>query len=192
MNIINTIKKLNNYTWLNIFTTVLFFIVVQTLFFQYIASKQYDNILLYKSSFISQLGNYNSSIKELINVLKTNAKENLKENAEKSKNKRDILNYKLLVKYCLFPIIIVSFILLIILIYTFTQKTKKWSYIESISLLLILGSYLTELYFFFFIIRNYEIIGDHEIFYKSLNSFSNNLELKLNTTTTTQKKNGWE
>jgi hypothetical protein len=183
MSIINTIKNLNNFTWINIFTTVLFFIVVQTLFFKYIASKQYDNILLSKSNFISQLGNYNTSVKELINILKLKADTELKEKAIKSKQNREIINYNLMFKYCIIPIIITTSILLILLLYSFTEKTK-WTYIENISLLLILGSYLTELYFFFFIIKKYEIIGDHEIFYKSLKSLSENLKLQLKTTTT--------
>lgn len=183
----DTVLNFNNYTWINIFTTILFFLIVQTLFFLFIASKQYDTLLLSKTKLISQLGGYNTSVKQTIEVIKEDAEVELKEKAEEANKIRYKANRKLLIQYCIIPIVVITLILTSILLYTFLSKTTKknrWSSIETISLILILGSYLTELYFFFFIVRKYEIIGDHEIFYKSFSALSNNLELQLDNITT--------
>jgi hypothetical protein len=181
ISILNEIKNFNNYIWINIFATVLFFLIVQTLFFLFIASKQYEVLLLKKTNFISQLGEYNITIRKYINSLKLNL-DNLHEAAIRAKEERNKKNNYLIYKYCIKPIFITTLILLFIIINTIMTKNKKWSYIETISLILILGSYLTELYFFFFIVKKYDIIGDHEIFYKSLKSLSKNLQFKTITT----------
>jgi hypothetical protein len=191
--ILNTILNFNKYTWINIFTTILFFLIVQTLFFIFIGSKQYDTLLLSKSKILSHLGKYNNNVKQSIDIIKTDAElSGLKERADNARKIRNSKNKKLLIKYCIIPIIIITLILSFILLYIFLSKTtnkNKWTYIETINLILILSSYLTELYFFFFIVRKYEIIGDHELIYKSFKSLSNNLELQLSNITTTTNSN---
>lgn len=176
------IKSFSKYTWINIFTTVLFFLIVQTLFFVMIASKQYNKLLLSKTNLISQLAEYNFSVKQSIDLVKNNMDEELITKANQSYNKRKNINNKLLIKYCVIPILITTLILIFIIIYKFTDN-KKWSNVETIGLILILGSYLTELYFFFFIVRKYEIIGDHELLYKLFKSLSENIAIVANTTT---------
>lgn len=186
--IINNILNFNNYTWINIFTTVLFFYVIQTVFFIYIASKQYDTLLLEKATFLSQLSKYNNNVKEIVINMKNNADNNLKEKALESKKKRNILNNELIFNYCIKPILFVSTILLCIILYTLLSKTKrKWSYIETISIILVLGSYITELYFFFFIVKKYEIISDDEILYKLFKHLSDDVSRKINVNETIQR-----
>ena len=180
--IINTIYNYDRYAWINIFTTVLFFYVIQTLFFKYIASNQYNNLLLQKARFLTKLGKYNTSIAALIEEMKKNAEVNLKTKALESQKIRERINKRLIFNYCVIPIIVVSSILLLIVIYSlFTKSKKSWSYIETISFILILGSYLTELYFFFFMVQKYEIVSDDELTYKLFKHLNNTIEEKINT-----------
>lgn len=180
--IINTIYNYDRYAWINIFTTVLFFYVIQTLFFKYVASNQYNNLLLQKARFLTQLGKYNTNVAALIEEMKKNADINLKSKALESQKIREKINKRLLFNYCIIPIIVVSSILLLIVIYSlFTKAKKSWSYIETISFILILGSYLTELYFFFFMVQKYEIVSDDELTYKLFKHLNNTIEEKINT-----------
>ena len=46
----------------------------------------------------------------------------------------------------------------------FIMKSKrKWNDVDSLSLLFVILAYCTELFFFFFIVRKYEFVGDHQI-----------------------------
>jgi hypothetical protein len=165
-NIIKTVLNFNSYTWINILLTVLFFIIVQTLFFLYIVSKQYDSIILDKSEILTMLGDNNNIIQSYINKAKETKLKEFKEKAEKENLKRYELNKELVIKYCFIPSMVISGLLLLVILYSiFNRKGDKWTYVETISLILILTSYLTELYFFFFIVRKYEMLGDIEILY---------------------------
>lgn len=163
---INDIKNLNKFTWINILSNVLFFMLMQTLFFIFIASSQYNEALKSKISFITDLSNYDDNVKKSVNELKDYADKNFKETAQKDYKIRMNKNNKLLMIYCYIPITITTIILLM-LIFIFRSK-KKWSIVDTYNILLILLSYLTELYFFFFVIKKYELIGDHTIIYNFL------------------------
>ena len=173
MSVINTLLNFNSYTWINILLTVLFFIIVQTLFFLYIVSKQYDDIILAKVKLITMLGEKNEVVKLYIDTIKQQQLDNLEEKAAIANYKRYELNKELVIKYCFIPANVIGGLLILALLYSVINVNgPKWTYVETISLVLILTSYLTELYFFFFIVKKYEMIGDTEIIYNVSKSVS--------------------
>ena len=180
MNIINTLLNFNSYTWINILLTVLFFIIVQTLFFLYIVSKQYDDVILAKAKLISILGEKNNAVKLYIDTIKQQQLDDLEAKAAIANYKRYELNKELVIKYCFIPANVIGGLLILALLYSIINVNgPKWTYIESISLVLILTSYLTELYFFFFIVKKYEMVGDTEILYNVSKSLSNSVSKQL-------------
>jgi hypothetical protein len=180
MGVINTILNFNSYTWINILLTVLFFIIVQTLFFLYIVSKQYDSVILAKAELIKLMAENNNKFKLYIDTIKEENIEELERNAAIANARRYELNKELVIKYCFIPANVVGGLLLLTILYSlFNFKGPKWTYIETISLFLIITSYLTELYFFFFIVKKYEMVGDIEILYNVSNSISQNAAKQL-------------
>lgn len=164
---INYLLKLDKFTWISILLNVLAFMVIQTTFFLLVASNQYENVLKSKISFITDLGNENDSVKQEIEMLKQNSTE-LKEKAEASAKIRNQLNRELTIKYCVIPITVV-FVIFISLI-LFVKSGRKWQPKDTFNVSLILLAYVTELYFFFFIVQKYQFIGDHYIFYNTINN----------------------
>jgi hypothetical protein len=43
------------------------------------------------------------------------------------------------------------------------KSKRKWNNVDNLSLLFVTLAYCTELFFFFFIVRKYEFVGDHQI-----------------------------
>lgn len=181
MSIIDSLK-LTKFTWIGILSNVLFFMIVQTLFFIYIASKQFDTVLVEKAAILTELAKHNKSIAELINIAKT---ENSKRDAEIAliTANRNKANMKLTIKFCLIPIGIISTILLLLII--FGRSNKKWDSDDTFNILLISFAYITEIYFYLFIVRKYEIVGDHYLIHNIFKKINNSII--NNSTNTTQQ-----
>ena len=176
MNIINIIKNimlnikniLSNSNLILMFVNILFFIVVQILFFKYIASLQFNKIISDKVNIINETIKWNWIIKTFFsNLLKSDYYSNIKQKWDEMEKTREQKNNDLILSKM--AIIIIPIILIIIFFIYRLNRTElsksKWNSVEWVMLLLILFAYSTELLFFFFIVKQYEFVGDHSLFY---------------------------
>lgn len=148
-----------------IFTNVIFFMVIQTIFFLYVASKQFENVLNDKLNMLKILSDNNSYIKSIINGYKKKYIEDI--NFSLVITERNNYNNIILFIYCGIPIIIISILLLYVIF--FMKTDKKWNNVDSLSLCFVTLAYMTELFIFFCVITQYIFIGDLDIIYNFVN-----------------------
>jgi Na+/glutamate symporter len=145
--------------------------VVQTFFFIFIASKQYENVLADKMNIVSRYVNKNETVKQNFRELKSEYLKKSGSAAKKQYDERQVQNKSLINKFCVLPIAVALAVLMYVI---FVMGSKNpWNNIDSLNLVLVLLAYATELYFFFFVVRKYEFVGDHYIFsniFKAANS----------------------
>lgn len=166
----------NRNDWIVIFSNVLFFMVVQTFFFRYVVSKQYENVLVSKLEMVKTLASKNENVKQYIEEFKRETIANYKNIATEKEIKRNIENKKLTLKYCWSLIIIVTVVLTGLAIYSVyghLSGSHKWTLPDTLNMLFVLLAYSTEIFFYFFIVRKYEFVGDNYI-------ITNVLQHKLN------------
>jgi hypothetical protein len=144
-----------------IFMNVMFFMCIQTIFFIYVASKQFENVLKDKISFFKILLDNNPYIKSVVYEYKNQY--TLNKNFDKIIYEREKYNNEILLIYCGIPMIIASIILIYILF--FMKSKKKWNKVDSLSLFFVTLAYLTELFLFFCVITQYIFIGDMNLIY---------------------------
>jgi hypothetical protein len=175
-NIFNVGNVPNRNDWIVIFSNVLFFMVVQTFFFRYVVSKQYENVLVSKLQMVKTLVSKNESVKQQVEEFKQNTIAKYKDIAVEKEIKRNIENKKLTFQYCWSLIIIVTTILTGLAIYSIyghLSGSHKWTLPDTLNILFVLLAYSTEVFFYFFIVRKYEFVGDNYI-------ITNVLQHKLN------------
>ena len=140
---------------------VLFFMVFQFLFFKYVASKQYEEVLLTKLDFVNNLQKESPVIHKEFSKLRTDYIQQNKDKAIQEENLRDEDNLQLSKTHIYLPIAIVCLMMLHLV---FIMKSKReWKDTDTLALIFVTLAYCTELFFFFFIVRQYEFIGDNKI-----------------------------
>ena len=150
---------------------ILFFMVVQTLFFKYIVSKEYDVLLEEKLETIKYFLSNDEKLNKDFDILKDNYLNNINtdngktntEIAEEQLKLRTEHNNKLYLFHALIPIAVV--LLLIILVLVFMKK-GTWTYSTTISLLSVALVYVPEILVFLFVIKKYYHIGNFDIMTK--------------------------
>lgn len=147
--------------WLVILANVLFFMVVQTLFFKYVASQQYEDVLVSKLEMIKLAMQKNPAFKRQILELKKDYQQKYQKLAKEQEAKREIINRDLTWKYC--TQLIVFTVAVFVGIAVFVKSKRGWEDIDSLNMLFVTLAYSTELFFFFFIVRKYEFVGDNYI-----------------------------
>ncbi len=144
-----------------VLANVIFFVIVQTLFFKYVASKQYEVVLQSKLDFVKTICDNDPYLKYKIYEFRDKYLQENKNIAKQQENNRNEKNIKLFYMYSGIPFFIFTLMLLHII---FIMKSKrKWNDVDTLSLLFVTLAYCTELFFFFFIVRKYEFVGDHYI-----------------------------
>jgi hypothetical protein len=171
---------INENDWVIALSNVLFFMVVQMFFFIFIASKQYEEVIISKLDIIKKYGEKNMPFKFLLHSYKNNYLENNEDEINKETNERKDNNMNLTYDYCGLPIIIVSTIIVLLVVLTKTNlieklkisnvkvkdMTKKtvWNQYDTFGLLLVLLAYSTEILFFYFVVKKYEFVNDNTIY----------------------------
>ena len=182
-------QDINENDWFIVFANVLFFMVVQTAFFYFIASKEYEDVIVSKLDIVKRYASKNEIFKMLVNMYKNKYLEDNKQEIEKQTKERKQNNEKLTLEYCGVPILIVSSIVVLLLVATKTKVLSKvtinnatikgllnstpWNKYDNLGLILVLLAYITELFFFFFIVKKYEYVGDNYILNNLFKSVSN-------------------
>lgn len=160
-----------------IFLNVLFFMTVQTLFFQFIASKQFNVVLRDKADIVSQYLKYNETAKQEYAKFKgTKYVKTIMNDAELQEKKRNDANLETMMYWIGIPFLISVFLLITFIVLHLYQDDNKWSAIDWSLMTLILGAYITEILFYLGIVSQYQFYGDHSIFaniYQTMNKTVN-------------------
>jgi hypothetical protein len=134
--------------------------VIQTFFFKYIVSKEFDVILEEKFNTIKY---YISHDDEMDKDFKKFKEDYIKNNINKvkdQKQKRENINNKLYLYHCIIPILVVFILLIITLL---SNLKGEWEYSTTLSILLVLGVYIPEVLIFLFVIKKYIHLGNINI-----------------------------
>jgi len=153
-----------------IFSNVLFFMIVQTLFFKYVASKQFEILLEDKVNIINEYLKHDEEQKEKIKkyINKQETKELIEKGTEQA-TERNKINNKLILKWTGIPLII-ALTIFIVSVLRLKIQGKYWNKIHTGLLLLVITAYLTELFIYFAIVKQYQFYGDHNIYSKLYNN----------------------
>jgi hypothetical protein len=147
-----------------IFVNVLAFIVIQTSFFYFIGSKQLNEIIANKvgivKSYIKQDESYKSKVE---NYIKSKTIQDMLKKADEEEKTRTLQNIEVIKKWIGPPFIAVLSILIISIIILIATKSK-WTGVDNVGISLVFTAYLTELFIFFGIIKQYEFLGDNTIY----------------------------
>lgn len=146
---------------------VLFFVVVQTIFFKLVGAQQLDRTVQEKAKVLRVIRE-NLEENELRTpillldaaVLRTGVTK--RDQANREKEKRKDMNNDLIVRW-MGPLAL-FLIGAIILVLVYNRKHQRpLTFAHYVGLVLVVVSYVTELMFFFFVVRKYVIVGDYEL-----------------------------
>ncbi len=153
--------------WVVILTNVIFFMVIQTFFFILVASKQVDTVIKDKISLVKIFASHNPEVEEKIeDFLKSDKRYDIEQKAAKQKEARMQKNYALVKRYVGIPLVVITIALMFFAynVYKkYVQDPTSWSSTDSLALILVVAAYLTEVYVYFVIIRQYNFMGDYEV-----------------------------
>lgn len=160
-----------------IFMNVLFFMIVQVLFFQFIASKQFNVVLKDKANILTEYIKCDDDAKKSITSFKkSDYVKDVKKKAEQQEKKRDKANIKLMMKWLGLPFLIsLCLLALFIILQIINRKKDKWSNIDWALLTLIVGAYITEILFYLGIVMQYKFYGDQAIYSKIFDVVKDNV-----------------
>jgi hypothetical protein len=169
--IIEKITKNKHEIFLLLFS-IMIFMIIQTIFFNFIISKEYNEVLKEKMNSIKYFFSNNKNLKIKFDKFKDDYLLKHKKIAEEQTKKREDINTDLYIKHCVIPILIV-FVIIIIFLFVYLLDTKYWSFVHIFNLFLILIVYIPEFIIYFLVIKKYQYIGNTEIIY--------NIYKKINT-----------
>jgi hypothetical protein len=158
--------KVNQNDWIAILSNVTFIVVIQTLFFWYIASQQYTTVLKEKIKLVRAFADKFPEIKSDLNLMKAEYSTQNAQITQEQEAKRMEINIEL-VKDRVIPFLyVLGGLYLLVFIWKAFVRKQPWSNVDTWSLIFVLTAYCTELFFFFFIVQKYEFVGDHHIIHK--------------------------
>lgn len=167
---------------LTVLANIFLFIFVQTGFFYFVASKQFNNVLESKIDILNlYLKSSPSTRQQVKDFLQSNEVKEIQKLAKEQEIKRTQMN-KDLIKQKMLPLLLfVTALIVIIIFMMMANKNNSWSTFgvtEQVLLGLVLTAYVTEIMFFFGIVKKYEFYGDYRImntFYKSIKEYLNKI-----------------
>ena len=148
-------------------SNVLFFMVVQVLFFWFIASREIDRIMIHKSSVLMMLRDklrqekFSDTAEALDAVVIKKRREKAKE-AEKNAEARKEKNLALVYRWMVPCIIAVSLVLLALVMYN-RRNNYGLEHAHKVGLGLVVCAYVCEVLFFLTVVENYIMISDTDI-----------------------------
>jgi C4-dicarboxylate transporter len=145
--------------------------VIQIIFFNFVISKEYDEIIKEKLVTVQY---YISKDENLLKEFKRLKKENLKKFEEKAKlqeQAREKINKNLYLYYCIIPILCLLFVFIVFnLVFKFSNSLTE---IQWINFLLVIFVYTPEVIIFLYVVKKYQYIGNVEILSKIYNNLTN-------------------
>ena len=156
---------------------VMVFMAVQTLFFDKVASRQFDEVLKDKTGIYTtwvSLDDFRTASLRAKLARDDSTIRNKRAEAMDQAQRRDRDNWALFARKVGVPLAVVAIVVVGLVVVMFRRKTP-WTTLDTTMLSLVLAAYVTELLFFFGIVRRYEFYSDQEIYFNILNETENRL-----------------
>lgn len=162
-----------------VIATIIFFIIMQTLFFRYITANQLKIVLEDKADFFEEYLKHDENANARYLAFKESKQyHNIQEEAIREEKIRDSKNLTETMLWIGIPLIlmIILFLFFIILL---IFKEHAWDSTDTMLLCFVVFSYITEIFFYFGIIRQYQYYGDQAIFSNLYHSIKSNIDTDI-------------
>ena len=148
-------------------TNILFFMTVQIFFYWFIASRQIDNVCASKAKILVILreqmqreGRHEEIL--ALDAAVLGAAEQKRLMVENERKQRDQANKTLIRKWILPPIIVATLLIIGLVGYNHTRR-YPFTFAHKFGLCLVLLAYVTEIFFYVFVVRPYVMVSDSDI-----------------------------
>jgi hypothetical protein len=174
-NIIETLNDKNEVFLILI--NIIIFMIVQTLFFKFIISTEYENFVKEKLNTVNYYLDRDQDAKDVLIDYKNNNIEIIKKVAIDQLQLRNDKNKFLYIYYCIIPILFVVILFIVIIILNYRskifKKSEKFEGVHYFNFALVLLVYVPNIIIFFFVVKKYQFIGNIEIFSTIYNNIIN-------------------
>lgn len=153
-------------------SNIICFVTIQTMFFYFVASKQFNMVLKDKTEIASSYISQEPTLREMaLAYFNSQDWKELVAQGNKQRLQRDRANLQLIWKK-IGPIVVIAFVVLcgFILKLNYYPANTTWTRTDTILLVLVLGAFTTEFLFFIGIVSQYQHYGDHAIYHNLLTS----------------------
>lgn len=146
---------------------VLFFAVVQTLFYKYIGSRELDRTVKHKSSILRTVRenlekNHLEAPVLLLDAAVLRAGVTKRQEARVKAAERNAANNRLIMRW-IGPILFLLLLVIIALVLFNRKKDRSFEFAHWFGMALVVFVYVPEILFFFFVIERYQMVGDYEL-----------------------------
>lgn len=158
-------------------SNIICFITIQTLFFYFIASKQFNKVLIDKTDIVSSYISHDPELRNsAVQYFQSDDWKALVKQGNQQTSQRDLANLKLIGKR-IAPLIAGALVVLFGFIFklNYYPAGTKWTRTDTILLSLVMGAFTTEFLFFIGIVSQYQHYGDHAIYNTLLQSIKQKL-----------------
>lgn len=154
---------------------IIFFMVVQTLFFKYVASKQFNIVLEDKANIVGEYLKHDPAANEKFRQFKNSEKVKSIEKAAKEQEAiREKDNMASTLKWIGLPLLI-AVLFLIFFIGKLYFKSEEWDTVDTMLLSFVVFSYVVEVLFYVGVVKQYQFYGDQAIYDNLFHNVSNNV-----------------
>lgn len=158
-----------------VLSNVIFFIVVQTMFFKYVASKQFNIVLEDKAGIVGEYLKYDPNANEKFRRFKNSEQVKIiKQNAKKQEALREKENAESTMMWIGIPLLVIGAFLIFFVIKLF-YKQEHWDTTDTMLLSFVVFAYLIEVVFYLGIVRQYQFYGDQSIYSNVYNTIDDNI-----------------
>jgi hypothetical protein len=158
-----------------VFANIIFFILVQTLFFKYVASKQFNIVLEDKANIVEQYLKHDVKANKLYKKFKKSDDiKTLKDTAEHQEDVRESINLSSTMMWIGIPFII-GIMFLVFFIGRLYFKNEVWDSVDTLLLSFVVFAYATEIMFYLGIVRKYQFYGDQSIYSNIYSGINENI-----------------
>lgn len=153
-------------------SNMLTFMVVQIIFFYFIATKLFSKLIVSKTSALKKYNEYDSNTRKIFQDYKNSEEFKRIERIKNNQNElRSYLNIQLIMNKLIPLVLTVLIIILISIIILQSTNKQHFDFVDLVLLFLVLFAFTTELIYFFFIVEQYYFVGDIELIKKFYGKF---------------------
>jgi hypothetical protein len=145
---------------------IVFFLIVSISFFWFILSEQYVRVVLDKTDIINLVADQNPEVRSAVISYAEANYDTIRKTAKENRKQRMVHNVDLFYRYIVPFISVFVFFQFVIAAYIW-KKGIRVSYTDKVHMGLVVLAFVTELVFYFVVVRNWIFIGDEDM-YKNL------------------------
>ena len=147
-----------------VLANIIFFMLIQTAFFEFEASKHFNIVLANKAKIAQEYLQYDKRSALKYQKFKSSpTAKNLETQAKEQLKKRNEENMELMLNWIGIPLFIAIFILIVFIAMIFL-KDAEWDKVDTILIFFVVFAYVAEILFYFGIVCKYQFYGDNAIY----------------------------